>query len=44
MLLKDDSMEKKGYKMTPFSSRKYKITSPRNNRHSNHQKGTCTDY
>ena len=43
MLLKDDSMEKKGYKMTPFSSRKYKIPSPATTVTGNHQKETCTD-
>lgn len=43
MLLKDDSMGRKGYKMTPFSSRKYKIPSPATTVTGNHQKETCTD-
>lgn len=42
MLLKDDSMGRKGYKMTPFSSRKYKIPSPATTVTGNHQKETCT--
>lgn len=43
MLLKDDSMGRKGYKMTPFSSRKCKIPSPATTVTGNHQKETCTD-
>lgn len=47
MLLKDDSMEKKGYKMTPFSpgSAKYHVNKhPATTVTGNHQKETCTDY
>lgn len=43
MLLKDDSMGRKGYKMTPFSPRKCKIPSPATTVTGNHQKETCTD-
>lgn len=46
MLLKDDSMEKKGYKMTPFSpgSAKYHVNKhPATTITGNHQKETCTD-
>lgn len=46
MLLKDDSMEKKGYKMTPFSpgSAKYHVNKhPATTVTGNHQKETCTD-
>lgn len=46
MLLKDDSMEKKGYKMTPFSpeNAKYQVNKhPATTVTGNHQKETCTD-
>lgn len=46
MLLKDDSMGKKGYKMTPFSpgSAKYHVNKhPATTVTGNHQKETCTD-